>query len=444
MLDRNDPARTVFLIPEAHMPRLEREVAKLSKKAEKWHGWAFDVLVFGFQFRDERDGTKTKLIEVSLDVETIKLDGWEFLARLDHAQDTGNIVRSVPNAVVDVAERFRHSAPDCEHCNHRRLRRDTFVLYDAESGEYKQVGSTCLADFLGHEATKLGRIAELAGYATELARALEKEPVSNDPRVLQERRYIDLADYLVHCATMIRVNGWVSGKAAYENKSLTATRWVALDNMLTASMTFVVEPTDEDQALAEKARAWVQGFADLPSLDEYQHNVLTLANAVVIDTRACGLAASIVGVYWLKHTPKRGKAQLGDLTEVLTLFGRAARLRNPKINLDFPDTGKIVLSVAGPRSKAPGTINVATPGGYEANTWYGRVNLDGSFTPTRQAPAALEARLALFAADPAKVAGEHGHRTGQCCFCNRPLTDERSTEVGYGPVCADTFALPWG
>jgi hypothetical protein len=42
------------------------------------------------------------------------------------------------------------------------------------------------------------------------------------------------------------------------------------------------------------------------------------------------------------------------------------------------------------------------------------------------------------------VAAEHGHKTGNCCFCSRPLNDARSTEVGYGPVCADKWELPWG
>lgn len=44
------------------------------------------------------------------------------------------------------------------------------------------------------------------------------------------------------------------------------------------------------------------------------------------------------------------------------------------------------------------------------------------------------------AADAAKF----GHITGQCVFCARKLTDERSIAVGYGPVCAEREGLPWG
>ena len=44
----------------------------------------------------------------------------------------------------------------------------------------------------------------------------------------------------------------------------------------------------------------------------------------------------------------------------------------------------------------------------------------------------------------AEEAAEFGHTTGHCVFCCRELTDGRSTEVGYGPVCADKNGLPWG
>jgi hypothetical protein len=44
----------------------------------------------------------------------------------------------------------------------------------------------------------------------------------------------------------------------------------------------------------------------------------------------------------------------------------------------------------------------------------------------------------------AERAAEFGHVTGQCVFCMRELTDERSIAAGYGPVCADYYSLPWG
>lgn len=44
----------------------------------------------------------------------------------------------------------------------------------------------------------------------------------------------------------------------------------------------------------------------------------------------------------------------------------------------------------------------------------------------------------------ADEAAAFGHATGCCVYCARDLTDDRSVEVGYGPVCAAKHDLPWG
>ena len=45
---------------------------------------------------------------------------------------------------------------------------------------------------------------------------------------------------------------------------------------------------------------------------------------------------------------------------------------------------------------------------------------------------------------PLQRAVAAGHETGNCCFCGRELTDERSVSAGYGPICAGHYGLPWG
>lgn len=41
-------------------------------------------------------------------------------------------------------------------------------------------------------------------------------------------------------------------------------------------------------------------------------------------------------------------------------------------------------------------------------------------------------------------AAEFGQLYGICMYCWSELTDERSIEVGYGPICANKRGLPWG
>lgn len=46
--------------------------------------------------------------------------------------------------------------------------------------------------------------------------------------------------------------------------------------------------------------------------------------------------------------------------------------------------------------------------------------------------------------DPVRFLAECSKDLGRCCYCNQPLTDARSKTLGYGPVCAKHWALPWG
>ena len=137
-------------------------------------------------------------------------------------------------------------------------------------------------------------------------------------------------------------------------------------------------------------------------------------------------------------------ATVGNLASVFALFATAREhLKFPAIVLNVPGVGDVRINVAGARARVPGSLNVVEMTG---RTWYGRVHSDGQFEKAmrNEPPAAVTETLQRFAADPAGVAAEHGHLTGRCCFCGLALTDERSTAVGYGPICAQHWHLPWG
>lgn len=148
-----------------------------------------------------------------------------------------------------------------------------------------------------------------------------------------------------------------------------------------------------------------------------------------------------------KGDAKPQAVTVGDLAPILALFSRVSgRLKRPAIVLSTPETGALKVTVAGPRSKHPGSLSVAGLGSFDNRAWFGRIAIDGTFIPARDAEGkegALTGVLSRFAAEPAKVAAEHGKLTGACCFCNRALEDARSTSVGYGPVCAENYGLPW-
>lgn len=139
--------------------------------------------------------------------------------------------------------------------------------------------------------------------------------------------------------------------------------------------------------------------------------------------------------------------QDGKLGRILEMFGRAHHsIKFPKIDLVTSDEQPIKLSRAGDKARVPGAINVTNGGRYgeDGAIWYGRIMPDGEWKPTKDCPSFVTDFLVTFNGDPASNAKAHGHRHGWCCFCGRDLTTKESTTVGYGPICADYYGLPWG
>lgn len=137
-------------------------------------------------------------------------------------------------------------------------------------------------------------------------------------------------------------------------------------------------------------------------------------------------------------TPRPAPVNVGDASGIVALFAKAsARLKFPAINISDASGRSYRLSPAKPESANAGSVYVKVGGEY-----VGKLSPDGAWRPTGNCPEGVAAFLTDFAANPAQRAAAHGHATGNCCFCNRLLTDAVSVAVGYGPVCAENYGLP--
>lgn len=159
--------------------------------------------------------------------------------------------------------------------------------------------------------------------------------------------------------------------------------------------------------------------------------------------------------FWVGALVKRAagsqpaeKRIAADLAPILALFATArGSLARPSVALQTQATGAIRISLAGDASREPGTLVVTTGGSFAQRAFLGRVRRDGAWAPSTNLARlgidgdALLALLARLAADPKAVAQEHGRLTGQCSFCQRALTDERSVAMGIGPICAEKWGI---
>lgn len=160
--------------------------------------------------------------------------------------------------------------------------------------------------------------------------------------------------------------------------------------------------------------------------------------------------------YWVGEMARRAtapkepvpeKPNVGSLQGVVQLLERARQhLKHPAVLVRVQGRD-MRLNIAGEQSRAPDSINVTTPGSFHDRTWFGRIDREGNFEASRreshETTTAIVAALRALAEDPAKAASEYGRMTGICAFCGTPLTDERSTAVGYGKICSQHYHLPY-
>lgn len=190
-----------YAIHEANIERLNKHMTRIRNKCAKY-GCEFKFAEVGEEFREakDNDGNEILLRFVLVDVEgTAMLNNWEFIASLEHTRD-GNIIHKCSNA-IEVPERYYDAPPRCEHCHTNRWRKDTYIVHNVNTNEFKQVGKSCLLDFT-HGLSAEGITAFLASF-DKLAE-FETPPSGGG-----WERYVDRDTFLRYVAETVRLCGYV-------------------------------------------------------------------------------------------------------------------------------------------------------------------------------------------------------------------------------------------
>lgn len=136
-----------YEIYEGNMERLQKKLNRIFNKCKKY-GNEFSFEEVGEVFKKQKDdnGKEHMLRYVVVDVEgTAKVNDWEFAAKIEHTEK-GNVVTGYG---IEIPNRFYNCSPWCEHCKTDRWRKDTYIVRNVKTNEFKQVGRNCLADYTG-------------------------------------------------------------------------------------------------------------------------------------------------------------------------------------------------------------------------------------------------------------------------------------------------------
>lgn len=233
------------------------------------------------------------------------MNNWEFVASVEHTKN-GNILTGIQG--IKVPERYYTGNPVCEHCNSNRYRKYTYIVRNKETGEFKQVGRSCLKDFT------YGMSAEaITQYISLFDTLIEGE--TPDPGCHIER-YLSKEEYLAYAAETIRHFGYIrtgdDGRSTASRamdyyqaaRGIALTRWYLeqlQDEM--EHVNFNIESPETVQ-LVKEALDWI-GCQSEDST--YMHNLKTVCGLDYVTYKNFGLLASLFPAYNrdLEKTAKR-------------------------------------------------------------------------------------------------------------------------------------------
>lgn len=266
----------------------------------------------GYEPRDNECviGRRTyHLVEVT--GERPKLNGWRFLATLQHGEgEVGTIVRVVPGEDEKGLEVYRKAGPTCGHCRLTRRRNDTYVVRH-DDGRVVQVGSACLKDFTGHASPEtLARQAEWLIRAADLA-ASEQDEDWGGSRGRANREFSS-HHFLAITLAAIRSYGWLSRTKARELDRDGAHTSARVQDYLIERNAYKrdarLDPTAEDEAKAVEILDWARDhFSDMgvharsTQLSQYEWNLWVVVQQDWITGRETGLLGSLVS-FWQRET----------------------------------------------------------------------------------------------------------------------------------------------
>lgn len=295
-----------YAIYDGNMPRFEKALNRIKSKCEKYD-CPFTYNTIGEEFRTEtittdEDGTILaspieiirRFVVVEVEAHPV-IDNWELVASLEHTKE-GNIIHSI-NSNIDIPERYYNVAPYCEHCNTNRRRKNSFIIRNIKTNEFKQVGKTCLNDFTGNINAEW--LAQFYAMFDKLA-TFEAPQGGYDSNT----RYFPVVDLLAYTVAVTNIYGYCKSDTKNATGETVKDFYIVSecggypfgdnDHIKEKMQAVNFKVTEEDTATAKKIIAYVDSLEDS---NNYIHNIKTLCASNMVAYKNVNLLVSAITCY---------------------------------------------------------------------------------------------------------------------------------------------------
>ena len=292
-------------IEAARRGYLEKKIKQLNRRCDKL-GIEPLVVEFSNQYvKDSGYGEKRLMMDAVITGEEPKIEGWEPIA-VFQLENGAVLIREFPDRSVPVE--LRPEEIRCEHCNAKRHRKSSILMRSTEDGTYKEVGTTCVKDFIGHDP------AAWLFWATFKEDIEDEIDRMHNRSVSKESLAHNLIPFLHVAAAVVRTKGWTSKKKVKEvaadnpDTGLRSTSSHTLEQIaykenpsIEVSRNFEpVEILDEDRATATAAIEYIRTRATAEPENNYFYNALQVIELGYVPSYQVGLATSIIGMYQIE------------------------------------------------------------------------------------------------------------------------------------------------
>ena len=315
-------------IPVERLPELRTKLESLNKKATKLGTPSISLRV-GEPFDRNIDGLIYSYVPVTVTGEAPRLNGWVFVATLEH-DENGTIIRRIPtfSDEIDLTQ-YREATPEnCDHCGYKRRRNDTYIvahrinLTTTRDFETKQVGSNCLKDFTGHESPQA-----VARFMEQVRDFIESvEGGSYDGGHITARYHLN--QVLAVAAHVVAKTGYVSRRKFDETGEM-PTAEVVRDEFFIRQRKSIFERGPLEYTLdIDAVIEWVRSLTDSDLENDYLYNLYTVCKGDSITSRQFVIAASAIPAYQRAMQKERARKASNRVDEFVGEKG-------DKIDIEF-------------------------------------------------------------------------------------------------------------